>query len=98
MDKNEVSMDHEKDMLNNTAMKYSESDLKEQINEILKDADIERVSSKDIRLKVQETLGIDLEPRKKEFDRLVVEIFNEREELIRNKIVKPIVSAKKRKK
>ena len=55
------------------------------------------MSSKDIRLKVQETLRIDLEPRKKEFDRLVVEIFNEREELIRNKLVKPIVSAKKKK-
>lgn len=57
----------------------SKEDLKKEIQEILKDADLDNTSAKKVRLQLQEKLGCDLTERKKEVDSLVMEVIDEKE-------------------
>jgi len=51
--------------------------LKKEIQEILKDADLDNTSAKKVRLQLQEKLDCDLTDRKKEVDQLVMEVIDE---------------------
>jgi len=51
--------------------------LKKEIQEILKDADLDNTSAKKVRLQLQEKLDCDLTERKKEVDQLVMEVIDE---------------------
>ena len=75
---------------------HGKSELKKEIQKIIKDIDIQRPSSKEIRLQLQENLGINLESRRKEFDELVIEVFSEQPSTMKEKTVKSKVSAKKK--
>lgn len=55
----------------------SKADLKKEIQEILKDADLDNTSAKKVRLELQEKLECDLTERKKEVDNLVMEVIDE---------------------
>jgi len=55
----------------------SKEDLKKEIQEILKDADLDNTSAKKVRLQLQEKLDCDLAERKKEVDQLVMEVIDE---------------------
>jgi len=55
----------------------SKADLKKEIQEILKDADLDNTSAKKVRLQLQEKLDVDLTERKKEVDQLVMEVIDE---------------------
>jgi len=55
----------------------SKADLKKEIQEILKDADLDNTSAKKVRLQLQEKLDVDLTDRKKEVDQLVMEVIDE---------------------
>jgi len=55
----------------------SKSKLKEEILKIVKGADLEKISSKKIRLEIQEKFGINLLERKKEVDQLVMEAIDD---------------------
>lgn len=55
----------------------SREDLKKEIQEILKDADLDNTSAKKVRLELQEKLDCDLTERKKEVDTLVMEVIDE---------------------
>merc|ERR1712142_1278668 len=48
-----------------------------EIQEILKDADLDNTSAKKVRLQLQEKLDVDLTDRKKEVDQLVMEVIDE---------------------
>ena len=75
---------------------HGKSELKKEIQKIIKDIDIQRPSSKEIRLQLQENLGINLKSRRKEFDELVIEVFSEQPSTTKEKTVKSKVSAKKK--
>jgi len=51
--------------------------LKKEIQDILKDADLDNTSAKKVRLQLQEKLDCDLTDRKKEVDELVMEVIDE---------------------
>jgi len=55
----------------------SKEDLKKEIQNILKDADLDNTSAKKVRLELQEKLDCDLTDRKKEVDQLVMEVIDE---------------------
>jgi len=55
----------------------TKSELKKEIQEILKDADLDNTSAKKVRLQLQEKLDVDLTDRKKEVDQLVMEVIDE---------------------
>jgi len=58
----------------------SQENLKKEIQEILKDADLDNTSAKKVRLQLEKKLGLELDDlmdRKKEIDDLVMEIINE---------------------
>lgn len=55
----------------------SKEDLKKEIQDILKDADLDNTSAKKVRLELQEKLDCDLTDRKKEVDQLVMEVIDE---------------------
>jgi len=55
----------------------SKAELKKEIQEILKDADLDNTSAKKVRLQLQEKLDCDLTERKKEVDALVMEVIDE---------------------
>jgi len=55
----------------------SNADLKKEIQEILKDADLENTSAKKVRMQLQEKHEVDLTERKKEIDQLILEVINE---------------------
>lgn len=55
----------------------SKEDLKKEIQDILKDADLDNTSAKKVRLQLQEKLECDLTERKKEVDALVMEVIDE---------------------
>jgi len=55
----------------------SKEDLKKEIVEILKDADLDNTSAKKVRIQLQEKLDVDLTERKKEVDQLVMEVIDE---------------------
>jgi len=55
----------------------SNAELKKEIQEILKDADLDNTSAKKVRLQLQEKLDVDLADRKKEVDQLVMEVIDE---------------------
>lgn len=55
----------------------SKEELKKEIEEILKDADLDNTSAKKVRLQLQEKLECDLTERKKEVDALVMEVIDE---------------------
>jgi len=55
----------------------SKEDLKKEIQDILKDADLDNTSAKKVRLQLQEKLDCDLTERKKEVDALVMEVIDE---------------------
>jgi len=55
----------------------SREDLKKEIQDILKDADLDNTSAKKVRLQLQEKLDCDLTERKKEVDALVMEVIDE---------------------
>merc|ERR1712059_180921 len=52
-------------------------DLKKEIVEILKDADLDNTSAKKVRIQLQEKLEVDLTERKKGVDQLVMEVIDE---------------------
>lgn len=51
--------------------------LKKEIQDILKDADLDNTSAKKVRMQLQEKLDCDLTDRKKEVDELVMEVIDE---------------------
>jgi len=51
--------------------------LKKEIQDILKDADLDNTSAKKVRMQLQEKLDCDLTERKKEVDELVMEVIDE---------------------
>merc|ERR1712058_198260 len=55
----------------------SKEELKKEIEEILKDADLDNTSAKKVRIQLQEKLDCDLTERKKEVDDLVMEVIDE---------------------
>jgi len=55
----------------------SKDELKKEIQDILKDADLDNTSAKKVRLQLQEKLDCDLTERKKEVDALVMEVIDE---------------------
>jgi len=55
----------------------SKAELKKEIQDILKDADLDNTSAKKVRLQLQEKLDVDLTERKKEVDQLVMEVIDE---------------------
>lgn len=55
----------------------SKETLKKEIQEILKDADLDNTSAKKVRLQLEEKLDCDLQDRKKEVDELVMEVIDE---------------------
>jgi len=55
----------------------SKEQLKKEIQDILKDADLDNTSAKKVRLQLQEKLDCDLTDRKKEVDELVMEVIDE---------------------
>ena len=71
--------------------------LMHEIQAAINNLNVNRVSSKDIRLAVQETLGISLESKKKDFDSLVMKVFSQQDDFRRAKPVNPKVSAKRQK-
>jgi len=54
-------------------MALGKDELKKEIAAILKDADLSTISSKKVRQQIEEKLDIDLNPRKKEVDQLVMD-------------------------
>ena len=76
---------------------HGKQKLQNNIQEIINTADLQRISSKDIRLMVQEKLKINLEASKKEFDKVVIEVFKERSDFVNVKPSRPKVSAKAKK-
>jgi len=58
----------------------SKADLKKEIQVILKGADLDHMSAKQVRQELQEKLDCDLADRKKEVDELVMEVIDEQED------------------
>ncbi|XP_067657066.1 uncharacterized protein [Haliotis asinina] len=56
------------------------ADLKKAIKNILKDADLDSLSAKKVRRKLEETFGIDLTQRKQEIDELTMKMITEGQE------------------
>ena len=75
---------------------HGKSMLRKEIQKIINTADLQRISSKDIRLMVQKKLNICFEERKREFDKLVVKVFEERTDFVKAKKEKKIIDNKEK--
>ncbi|CAG9809847.1 unnamed protein product [Chironomus riparius] len=58
------------------ASSFSKDQLRKEINAILKNADLEKTSAKEVRLQLQNKLKVDFSSRKKELDKLIMEAVN----------------------
>lgn len=58
------------------ASAFSKDQLRKEINAILKDADLEKTSAKEVRLQLQDKLKVDFTSRKKELDKLIMAAVN----------------------
>ena len=75
---------------------YSKITLKNEIEEAIKNQNLNRISSKDIRLVVQQKLESNFDGSKKVFDNLVMEVFRERSDFKQVKDTKHRLSSKEK--
>jgi len=59
------------------AASLSKEELRKEINAILQNSDLEKTTSKEVRTKLQDKLKVDLTPRKKELDKIIMAAVNE---------------------